>query len=383
MQKGRKIYLDYGATTPLDERVLNEMLPYFTEKFGNASSINHAYGWDAEEGVELARERIAKLIGAKPNEIYFTSGATESINIALQGLCEANHKIGDHIITCATEHKATLDTCKALEDKGYDVTYLPVDSSGNIDVDELQRAITRKTILVSIMHANNETGTIHPLARISRITQKKGLLLMSDATQSVGKIPFDVKTSGVNVAAFSAHKLYGPKGAGALYIKNGTQINPIHFGGSQERKLRPGTLNVPSIVGFGKACEVCQNEMHQESQRLAHLMQILESNLKSIKEVQVNGNLENRLPHLLNISIENIDGTRLLRTLKNLAVSQGSACTSNTVKPSHVLKAMGHSDDLALSSLRIALGRMTAEEDILIAINDIKKGIEQLKLTVS
>ena len=379
MAEKKKIYLDYNSTTPTDERVVKEMLPYFTEKFGNASSVSHVYGWDAEEGVELARERISKLIGAKHNEIYFTSGATEAVNTALFGFCRANKAKGNHIITCQTEHKAVLDTCKQLEDEGFEVTYLPVDNSGGIDVEDMQRAITRKTILVCLMHANNEIGTIHPLAKISRITQKQNILLMTDATQSVGKIPFDVTKSGVDIAAFSSHKLYGPKGVGALFVKSGIAVDPILYGGGQERKLRPGTLNVPAIVGFGKACEICHQEMRGEANRLGQLIETIEDELLDIEGVSINADQSIRLPHMTSVSIDGIDGSRLIRVMKNLAISQGSACSSNTIKPSHVLKALGHSDEKALASMRIALGRMTTRMDVIEAIKNIKRGISQLK----
>lgn len=383
MAERKKIYLDYNATTPTDERVVKEMLPYFTEKFGNASSISHTYGWDAEEGVELARERVASLIGSKPKEVFFTSGATEAINTALFGFCRANREKGNHIITCQTEHTAVLDTCSQLEKEGFTVTYLPVDQHGIIDVDDLQREITHKTILVCLMHANNEIGTIHPLAKISRITQKNSIVLMTDATQSVGKIPFDVKASGVDMAAFSSHKLYGPKGVGALYIKSGIQIEPILYGGGQERKLRPGTLNVPAIVGFGKACEICQQEMNEESRRLNKLIETIEDDLCDIEGLIINGAESGRLPHMTNVSVHGIDGSRLIRILKNLAISQGSACSSNTIKPSHVLKALGHSDELALASLRIALGRTTTRMEVIDAVKAIKRGISQLKMSMS
>lgn len=371
--------MDYNATTPVDSRVLEEMLPYFTEKFGNASSVSHAFGWDAEEGVELARDRVSKLIGAKPGEIHFTSGATESINIALKGYCEANKDKGNHIITCVTEHSAVLDTCEQMAKAGFQITYLPVDNTGNIDVDELQRAITRNTLLICIMHANNEIGTIHPLAKISRITQKQKIALITDATQSVGKIPFDVNTIGAEMVAFSAHKLYGPKGIGALYIKSGTTIDPIQFGGRHERSIRPGTLNVPGIVGFGKACELCQQELASDAENLKNFIDLMEYELNDLEGIIINAAPNSRLPHMTSISILDIDGSRLLRTLKNLAVSQGSACRSSTSRPSHVLRALGHSDELALSSLRIALGRMTTRMEVEHAIKELKLGISQLK----
>lgn len=382
MNPDKKIYLDYNSTTPVDPRVLEEMLPFFTEKFGNASSISHAIGWEAEEAVDLAREQVADLIGASANEITFTSGATEAINLAIRGLCRANREKGNHLITCATEHKAVLDTVKSLEETGFKVTYLPVDKAGSIDLERLEDAITDETILVSLIHANNEIGTIHPLKEISRITQEKNIPLMSDATQSVGKIPVDVKDLGVDITAFSSHKLYGPKGAGVLYInkENKPDISPILTGGGQEKGIRPGTLNVPAIVGFGKACELCAMEMEENSKRLSRLREQLETELSDMDGVQVNGASENRLPYMTNISFQNIDSSHLLRHLKNLAVSQGSACTSGTHKPSHVLKAIGLSDELALSSIRIGLGRFTTREDIEIAIRDIKEVIPRLKL---
>lgn len=381
MSLDKKIYLDYNATTPVDPRVLDEMLPYFTDKFGNASSINHTYGWDAEEAVELAREQVARLIGATPNEIYFTSGATEAINIALFGVCKANRQKGNHIITCVTEHKAILDTCQRLEEIGYQVSYLPVDQSGAINLDELKNAITDNTILVTLMHANNETGVIHPLEEISNITRQANVLLITDATQSVGKIPFDAGELGVDLAAFSSHKLYGPKGGGALYINktNKPKLSPLLYGGGQEKGLRPGTLNVPAIVGFGKACEICQAEMDTDASRLNELRNLIESELADIEGMLINGKSHNRLPFMTSLSFPDIDGSKLIRFLKNLAVSQGSACTSATQKPSHVIKAMGHSDQLALSTIRLGLGRFTTEEEIQAAIKDIKEAIPQLK----
>lgn len=380
-----KIYLDYNATTPVDTRVLEAMLPYFTEKFGNASSINHAYGWDAEEAVMFAREQAARMIGAKPKEIYFTSGATEAINLSLLGACKVNAEKGNHIITCLTEHKAVLDTCGQLEEQGFQVTYLEVDGSGAVDLDALKKAITDRTILVSLMHANNETGVIHPLDKIAEITAEKGILFMTDATQAVGKIPVDTKQLQVDLATFSAHKMYGPKGIGVLYMRQDPKVNlsPIQFGGSQEKGLRPGTLNVPAIVGLGKACEICSEEMKTDAQGLSKLRDHLEFELQSLQDVRINGKESPRLPHTTNISFDHIDGSKLIRSLKYLALSQGSACTSGTVEPSHVLKAMGHSNTLALSSIRIGLGRFTTEEEVDIAIKNIKESIERLRLATS
>lgn len=382
MNPDKKIYLDYNSTTPVDPRVLEEMLPFFTEKFGNASSISHTFGWEAEEAVDIARERVADLIGASTTEITFTSGATEAVNLAIRGLCKANQEKGNHIITCATEHKAVLDTCENLEQEGFSVTYLPVDEFGSINLNELENSITEETILISLMHSNNEIGTIHPLKEISKITQKKGIPLMSDATQSVGKIPVDVKDLGVDIIAFSSHKLYGPKGAGALYINkdNKPELSPIITGGGQEKGVRPGTLNVPGIVGFGKACEICANEMEEDSNRLSPLREQLETKLLEMDGVKLNGASKNRLPYMTNISFQNIDSSHLLRRLKNLAISQGSACTSSTHKPSHVLKAIGLSDQRALSSIRIGLGRFTTKEEVEIAIHTIKEVIPRLKL---
>lgn len=382
MNPNKKIYLDYNSTTPVDPGVLEEMLPYFSEKFGNASSINHTFGWEAEEAVDIAREQVADLIGASATEITFTSGATEAINLAIRGLCKANRERGNHIITCVTEHKAVLDTCESLEEEGFNITYLPVDESGSINLSELENAITDETILVSLMHANNEIGTIHPLKKISKITRENGIPLLSDATQSVGKIPVDVKALGVDIIAFSSHKLYGPKGAGALYINkdNKPELSPIITGGGQEKGVRPGTLNVPGIVGFGKACELCEKEIEKDSKRLSLLREKLETELLEMDGVELNGAVDNRLPYMTNISFRNIDYTYMIRRLKNLAASQGSACTSATHKPSHVLKAIGLSDELALSSIRFGLGRFTTHEEIEIAISTIKEVIPRLKL---
>ncbi|MCG2587282.1 cysteine desulfurase family protein [Rhodohalobacter sulfatireducens] len=384
MNPDKKIYLDYNSTTPVDPGVLEEMLPYFTEKFGNASSISHAFGWEAEEAVDIAREQIANLIGASATEITFTSGATEAINIALRGLSKAHRDNGNHIITCATEHKAVLDTCESLEQEGFEVTYLPVDESGMINLNELHSAIRNETILVTLMHANNEIATIHPLKEISKITRENSIPLMSDATQSVGKIPVDVKDLGVDIMTFSSHKMYGPKGAGALYLNkdNKPDISPFITGGGQEKGVRPGTLNVPAIVGFGKACELCSNKMEEDSERLSLLREKLEKELLEMDGVELNGTAENRLPYMTNISFQNIDNTYMIRRLKNLAVSQGSACTSSTHKPSHVLKAIGLSNELALSSIRIGLGRFTTEEEIKTAISTIKEVIPRLKLSM-
>lgn len=381
----QKIYLDYNATTPVDNRVLECILPYFSEKFGNASSSTHSYGWDAEEAVNLAREQVARLIGAKQTEITFTSGATEAINLGLFGVCESIQKKGNHIITCCTEHKVVLDISHEMEKRGFEVTYLPVDHSGAIDLDELKDAITPQTILVCVMHANNEIGVIHPLKAISKLTRERNVLLMTDATQSVGKIPFSVQDFDVDLAAFSAHKLYGPKGAGALYIRKNLSLKlaPQLFGGGQEQGLRPGTLNVPAIVGLGKACEICSGEMTNEGIRLGGLRDFLEKELRNLDGVMVNGGKTSRLPHMTNLTFQGIDGSKLIRTLKHLAVSQGSACTSSVMEPSHVLKSLGHSDELALSSVRIGLGRFTTEDEVRLALEWIKEAIFNLRLATA
>lgn len=356
------------------------MLPFFTEKFGNASS-DHVFGWDAEEAVEIAREKIVNLINCRPGELTFTSGATEAANLALFGFCEKNRTKGNHIIACKTEHKAVLDTIKAFKNKSFKVTCLNVDSEGNIDLKELEDAITPETILVSVMFANNETGLIHPIKEIAEIVHSKGAKLMSDITQAVGKVPVDLKELDVDIAIFSSHKIYGPKGVGALYInkKNGVEIEPRFFGGGQEKGIRPGTLNVPGIVGFGVAAEICFSEMEAESLRISELRDKLEDLLLEIEGARINSKAVDRLPNTTNISFENIEGGQLLRKLNSLAISRGSACTSNTIEASHVLKAMGLSDSLALSSLRISLGRKTTAYDIEFAAQEIKKAVGQLK----
>ena len=383
MNAGSKIYFDYNATTPVDQRALDAMMPYFNRAFGNPSSSGHPYGWEAEEAVELAREQTAELIGAHPGEIYFTSGATEAANLAIKGLCGHSSNRGNHLITCATEHKAVLETCRSLEEAGYRLTWLPVDENGAIDLGELEDAITDDTALVALMQANNETGTIHPIDKISELTRAHNVPLFTDATQAVGKIPVNVKEMGADMLAFSSHKLYGPKGAGALYISRDGKpdLAPILHGGAHEKGLRPGTLNVPGIVGFGKACELCAAERQAEAKRLGRLRDRLESELSELEGILFNGDKGNRLPHTTSISFGDIDGSNLLRQLKGLALSQGSACSSATQKPSHVLKAMGHSDELARSTIRISLGRPTTGEEINYAIATIKKVIPQLKLS--
>jgi len=355
------IYMDYHATTPMDPRVFETMKPYFMETFGNSASRNHSFGWQAEEAVEKSRKQIADLIGATPKEIVFTSGATESNNLALKGVAEMYAEKGNHIITAATEHKAVLDTCKRLEKHGIRVTYLPVQSNGLIDLEMLKDAITDKTILVSIMYANNEIGVLQNMAEIGKIAKAKGVLVHSDATQAVGKVPVNVIKDNVDLMSLTGHKIYGPKGAGALYVRRKSprvQITAQMDGGGHERGMRSGTLNVPGIVGLGEACALCQAEMPEESKRMAHLRDRLRSKLESqLDEVYVNGTMEHRLPNNLNISFAYVEGESLLMGINDIAVSSGSACTSATLEPSYVLKALGAGDDLAHSSIRFGLGR--------------------------
>jgi len=377
------IYLDNNATTPMDPRVLEAMLPYFVEKFGNAASRSHAFGWVAEEAVDYAREQVAKLIGADPKEIIFTSGATEADNLALKGVFEMYATKGNHIITCTTEHKAVLDTCKHIEKLGGQVTYLPVQADGLIDLKELEKAITDKTILISIMYGNNEIGVVQPIREISRIARKHGVLFFTDATQAVGKIPVDVNADGIDLMAFSAHKMYGPKGVGALYVRRKNprvKVTAQMDGGGHERGMRSGTLNVPGIVGFGKACELCQQEMESEAQRLSVLRDKLENALLQLEEAYVNGNREHRLPHVANVSFKYVEGEGLMMGFnKNIALSSGSACTSASLEPSYVLKALGLGDDLAHSSLRFGLGRFTTEEQIDYTIKAVSETVTKLR----
>ncbi|GGI28515.1 IscS subfamily cysteine desulfurase [Pedobacter mendelii] len=376
------IYLDNNATTPLDPRVLEAMLPYFTEKFGNAASRNHAFGWVAEEGVDYAREQVAKLIGCTEKEIIFTSGATEADNLGIKGVFEMYKEKGNHIITAVTEHKAILDTCKHLEKNGARVTYLGVKEDGLIDLAELEAAMTPETILVSIMYGNNEIGVIQPVKEISAIAHKHGALFMTDATQAVGKIPVDVNTDGIDLMAFTAHKMYGPKGVGALYVRRKNprvKVTSQMDGGGHERGMRSGTLNVPGIVGLGKACELCRLEMESEAIRLSGLRDKLESTLSKMEESYVNGNTQHRLPHVANISFKYVEGEGLMMAMSDLAVSSGSACTSASLEPSYVLKSLGLSDDLAHSSIRYGLGRFTTEEEIDQAIAVTEKAVNHLR----
>ena len=363
------IYLDNHATTPMDQRVLDAMLPYFVEKFGNAASRNHAFGWAAEEAVEEARGQISQLINADAKEIVFTSGATESDNLALKGVVEMYHEKGDHIITSMTEHRAVLDTAKALETKrGVKVTYLPVDKFGMVNPDDVRKAITDKTILISIMFANNEIGTINPIKEIGKIAKEKGILFHCDATQGVGKVPVDVQACGIDLMSFSAHKIYGPKGIGALYVrKKGPRVRLAAQmdGGGHERGMRSGTLAVPLIVGFGKACELCHQEMAEEGKRLAGLRDRLQQAITSkLEAVYLNGHPTERLPHNLNLSFAYVEGESLLMGMKEIALSSGSACTSATLEPSYVLRALGVGSDLAHSSIRFGLGRFNTQEEV-------------------
>jgi cysteine desulfurase len=376
------IYLDNNATTPMDPRVLDAMLPYFNEKFGNAASRNHPFGWVAEEGVDYAREQVAKLIGATEKEIIFTSGATESDNLAIKGVFEMYKEKGNHIITAVTEHKAVLDACKHVEKLGGKVTYLPVKVDGLVDLEVLEAAMTPETILVSIMYGNNEIGVIQPVKEIAAIAHKHGALFMTDATQAVGKIPVDVIADGIDLLALSAHKMYGPKGVGALYVRRKgprVKVTAQMDGGGHERGMRSGTLNVPGIVGLGKACELAGAEMESEALRLSALRDKLESALTVLEESYVNGNVEHRLPHVANISFKYVEGEGLMMAMKDLAVSSGSACTSASLEPSYVLKSLGLSDDLAHSSIRFGLGRFTTEEEVDYAVEVTKRAVTNLR----
>jgi cysteine desulfurase len=362
------IYMDNHATTPMDPRVLEAMLPYFTDTFGNAASRNHSFGWSAEEAVENARAQVARLVNADPKEIVFTSGATESDNLAIKGVAEMYREKGDHIITSVVEHKAVLDTCKRLEKDGYQVTYLPVDDMGLVRIEDLQDAITDKTILISIMYANNEIGVINPIAEIGRIAHERGILFHTDAVQGVGKIPTDVQAMNVDLLSLTAHKIYGPKGCGALYVrKKGPRVRltPQMDGGGHERGMRSGTLNVPGIVGLGKACEICLNEMTEESKRLTALRdKMIREITTQLPDAYLNGHPTQRLPHNVNISYAYVEGESLLMGLKEVALSSGSACTSASLEPSYVLKSLGVGDELAHSSIRYGLGRFTTEEEV-------------------
>jgi cysteine desulfurase len=381
---GRVVYMDNHATTPMDPRVLEATLPYYTEKFGNAASRNHQFGWEAEAAVDQAREQIARLINAKPKEIIFTSGATESDNLAIKGVVEFYKEKGNHVITAVTEHKAVLDTCKALERAGKaEVTYLPVDKHGLVDPGDVRKAITDKTILISIMHANNEIGTIHPLREIGKLAKEKGILFHSDATQGVGKLPVDVESMGIDVMSLSAHKIYGPKGCGALYVRSKgprVRLTPMMDGGGHERGMRSGTLNVPGIVGFGKACELSGLELETETAHLLELRERLRAGIFSqLDEVYLNGHPTQRLPGNLNVSFAFVEGESLLMGLKDVAVSSGSACTSATLEPSYVLKALGVGEDLAHTSIRFGLGRFNTAEDVDYVVERVVHEVRRLR----
>ncbi len=362
------IYMDNHATTPLDPRVLEAMMPYLTGIFGNAASRNHSFGWEAEQGVEKAREQIAKLIGASAKEIIFTSGATEATNLAIKGVAEMYRERGNHIITQVTEHKATLDTCKKLEKSGYRITYLPVQADGLIDIEDLKRAMDDQTILVSIMYANNEIGVIQPIQEIGKLCHEKGVLFHTDGVQAVGKIPVNVLTDNIDIMSLTAHKIYGPKGVGALYVRRRNprvQISEQINGGGHERGMRSGTLNVPGIVGMGKACELCMEEMEVEGKRQQELRDYLKTKLENALDyTQVNGTMEHHLPGNLNMSFVYVEGESLLMGINDIAVSSGSACTSATLEPSFVLKALGLGDDVAHSSIRFGLGRFNTKAEV-------------------
>jgi cysteine desulfurase len=362
------IYMDYHATTPLDPRVLDAMLPCFQEKFGNAASRSHSFGWDAEQAVEKGRRQIAELIGATPKEIVFTSGATESNNLAIKGAAEMYAERGNHIITVATEHKAVLDTCKRLAKHGLNVTFLPVQRDGLLDLDALRAAITDQTILISVMHANNEIGVLQPVREIGRIARERGVLFHTDATQSVGKVPVNVNDDNIDLLSLSGHKIYGPKGIGALYVRRKNprvQLTAQMDGGGHERGMRSGTLNVPGIVGLGEACAICQLEMADESTRLAGLRDRLKERLfAELDEIYINGSMSSRLPNNLNVSFAYVEGESLLMGIHDVAVSSGSACTSATLEPSYVLRALGVSEDLAHTSIRFGLGRFNTQEEV-------------------
>ncbi len=380
----KPVYMDNHATTRVDSRVLDAMLPYFTEKFGNAASRNHSFGWEAEEAVDRSRNQIAALIGAKSKEIIFTSGATESDNLAIKGVVEFYKDKGNHIITCVTEHKAVLDSCRALERAGKaTVTYLPVDKYGMVDPDAVRRAITDKTVLITIMWANNEIGTIHPIAEIGKIAKEKGIVFHTDAVQAIGKVPVDFEKAGVDLASITAHKIYGPKGIGALYVRSKgprVRLTPQMDGGGHERGMRSGTLNVPGIVGLGAACEISGKEMPDEAQRLIQLRSQLQAGLfERLDEIYVNGHPTERLPGNLNVSFAYVEGESLLMGINDIAVSSGSACTSATLEPSYVIRALGIDDELAHSSIRFGLGRFNTLEEVDYVTDRVSKEVKRLR----
>jgi cysteine desulfurase len=377
------VYMDNHATTPVDPRVLDAMLPYFREKFGNSASRNHSFGWTAEEAVENARGQVARLINATPKEIIITSGATESDNLAIKGVAEMYREKGNHIITQVTEHKAVLDTCKRLEKYGYEVTYLPVQKDGRVNLDELRAAITPKTVLITIMYANNEIGVIQPIAEIGKIAKEKGVLFHVDGVQAAGKVPVDVQKDNIDLLSISAHKMYGPKGVGALYVRRRNprvQLAAVIDGGGHERGMRSGTLNVPGIVGLGAAAEICQKEMPEESARMLALRTRLKDGLYArLDELYINGSMEHRLPNNLNISFAFVEGESLLMGINDIAVSSGSACTSATLEPSYVLKALGVGEDLAHTSIRFGLGRFNTQEDVDYVVDRVSEVVIRLR----
>jgi len=377
------IYLDNHATTPVDPRVLDAMLPYFKDQFGNAASRNHSFGWEAEEGVEKARKQVASLIGATAKEIVFTSGATESNNLALKGVAQMYAEKGNHIITAASEHKAILDTCKHLEKEGCRVTYLPLQADGLIDLEMLKESFTDKTILVSIMYANNEIGVIQPIREIGKLCKERGILFHTDMVQAAGKVPVNVIEDGIDLASISAHKIYGPKGVGALYVRRKSprvQVTAQMDGGGHERGMRSGTLNVPGIVGLGSACAISQAEMVEETKRLQGMRDYLKDRLMSeLDEIYINGSWEHRLPHNLNISFAYVEGESMLMGINDIAVSSGSACTSATLEPSYVLKALGMGDDLAHSSIRFGIGRFNTQEEVEYTAGRIIEVVKKLR----
>jgi cysteine desulfurase len=378
------IYMDNHATTPIDRRVVEAMLPFFTERFGNAASRNHSFGWEAEEAVDKARGQIASIINAKAKEIIFTSGATESDNLAIKGAVDFYKDKGNHIISCVTEHKAVLDSCRALERAGKaSVSYLRVDKYGMVDPDDVRKAITDKTVLITIMYANNEIGTIHPIAEIGRIAKERGIIFHCDAVQAVGKIPVDVERDGIDLLSLSAHKIYGPKGVGALYVRSKgprVRISPQMDGGGHERGMRSGTLNVTGIVGLGKACEIAQSEMGEEAHRLRQLRSKLQAGLfERLDEVYLNGHSTERLPGNLNVSFAYVEGESLLMGISDVAVSSGSACTSATLEPSYVIRALGIDDELAHSSIRFGLGRFNTEEEVDFVTERVSREVKRLR----
>ncbi|HEY3138085.1 MAG TPA: IscS subfamily cysteine desulfurase [Blastocatellia bacterium] len=377
------IYMDNHATTPCDPRVFEAMRPYFIETFGNAASRNHQFGWQAEEAVENARKQVAELIGVSPKEVVFTSGATESDNLAIKGIAENYRERGNHIVTVITEHKAVLDSCKRLEKYGFKVTYLPVDSEGLISPDDVRAAITDKTILVSVMMANNEIGVIQPIAEIGKICREREVFFHTDATQGIGKIPFNADELNVDLASMTAHKIYGPKGAGALYVRRKNprvSLASMMDGGGHERGMRSGTLNVTGIVGLGKACQIAGEEMASENERLLTLREKLRRGIENgLPDVSINGHLTKRLPGNLNVSFAHVEGELLLTSLNDIAVSSGAACTSTSIEPSYVLKAIGVSDDLAHSSIRFGLGRFNTEEEVDYAITRAVETVRKLR----